>query len=119
MTVPASRTAAPPLEGLERFREVNRTFPRTAEIEQLKRQGGKVFGWLCTYVPEEIIHAAGALPIRIIGYSHEANLDDGTAHLYINNCSFSRSCLQLGLEGAYDFLDGVAVSYTHLTLPTN
>lgn len=71
-----------------------------------KQLGKKVFGWLCTYVPEEILHAAGALPIRIIGYSHEAELDDGTAHLYINNCSFSRSCLQLGLEGQYDFLDG-------------
>jgi benzoyl-CoA reductase/2-hydroxyglutaryl-CoA dehydratase subunit BcrC/BadD/HgdB len=25
----------------------------------------------------------------------------------VNNCSFSRSCLQLGLQGDYDFLDGV------------
>jgi len=67
-----------------------------------------VFGWLCTYVPEEIIHAAGALPIRITGYSKEMELEDGTAYLYINSCSFSRSCLQLGLKGEYDFLDGVA-----------
>ncbi len=94
------------LEGLERFRELNRSFPQTAHILEHKSRGGKVFGWLCTYVPEEILHAAGILPIRIIGYSHEADLDDGTALLYINNCSFSRSCLQLGLEGEYDFLDG-------------
>jgi benzoyl-CoA reductase subunit C len=66
-----------------------------------------VFGWLCTYVPEEIIHAAGALPIRITGYSKETELGDGNAYLYINTCSFSRSCLQLGLKGEYDFLDGV------------
>ena len=95
------------MNALDRFREVNRAFPKTSQILEHKSQGKKVFGWLCTYIPEEIIHAAGALPIRIIGYSHEAELDEGNAYLYINNCSFSRSCLQLGLEGEYDFLDGV------------
>ncbi len=93
---------------LEKFCEVNNTFPKTAHILEHKNQGKKVFGWLCTYVPEEIIHAAGALPIRITGYSKEMELEDGTAYLYINSCSFSRSCLQLGLKGEYDFLDGVA-----------
>jgi len=92
---------------LDRFREVNNTFPNTAQILELKRQGKKVFGWLCTYVPEEIIHAAGALPVRITGYSQEMELEDGNAYLYINNCSFSRSCLQMGLRGEYDYLDGV------------
>ncbi len=95
------------LQGIERFRKLNQSFPKTSQIQAHKKQGKKVFGWLCTYVPEEILHAAGILPIRIIGYSHEAETDDGTALLYINNCSFSRSCLQLGLEGQYDFLDGV------------
>ncbi len=92
---------------LERFREINRTFPKTKEILEHKAQGKKVFGWLCTYVPEEIILAAGALPIRITGYTQEMELEDGNAYLYINNCSFSRSCLQLGLRKEYDFLDGV------------
>ena len=51
--------------------------------------------------------AAGALPIRITGYNQEMELEDGNAYLYINNCSFSRSCLQMGLRKEYDFLDGV------------
>lgn len=92
---------------LERFREVNKTFPRNRELVEWKERGGKVFGWLCTYVPEEVIHAAGVLPIRIVGYSQEIDLDDGNAYMYVNNCSFSRSCLQMGLSGEYDFLDGV------------
>ena len=92
---------------LERFREINRTFPKTREILDHKAQGKKVIGWLCTYIPEEVIHAAGALPIRITGYNQEMELEDGNAYLYINNCSFSRSCLQLGLRKEYDFLDGV------------
>jgi bcr-type benzoyl-CoA reductase subunit C len=95
------------LSSLARFREVNRVFPANSQIEEAKSQGRKIFGWLCTYTPEEIMHAAGILPIRITGYSQEVELDDGTAYLYVNNCSFSRSCLQLGLRGEYDFLDGV------------
>lgn len=91
----------------DRFNEVNRTFPRTNQIQEHKESGGKVFGWLCTYVPEEIMHAAGALPIRITGHLQETELEDGSAYLYANNCSFSRSCLQMGLRGEYDFLDGV------------
>ena len=95
------------LNTLDKFREVNATFPKTAEVLEHKQRGGKVFGWLCTYVPEEILHAAGALPVRITGYSQEVELEDGNAYLHINNCSFSRSCLQLGLRDGYDFLDGV------------
>jgi benzoyl-CoA reductase subunit C len=102
-----SSTATANLEALERFREINRTFPKTRDILDWKAQGKKIIGWLCTYVPEEVILAAGALPVRITGYSHEDELVDGTAYLYINNCSFTRSCLQLGLKGEYDFLDGV------------
>ncbi len=95
------------LPTLEKFRNINRTFPHTEHILQQKRDGKKVFGWLCTYVPEEILHAAGILPVRITGYSNEVELDDGNAYLYINNCSFSRSCLQMGLRKEYEFLDGV------------
>jgi benzoyl-CoA reductase subunit C len=95
-------------QALDRFREVNSLFPETSHILEHKQQGKKVLGWLCTYVPEEIMHAADVLPIRITGYSHEIKPDEGNAYLYVNNCSFSRSCLQLGLRGGYDFLDGIA-----------
>ena len=95
------------LPTLERFREVNNTFPQTSQLLDYKRSGKKVFGWFCTYAPEEIMHAAGILPVRIVGYSQETELDDGNAYLYVNNCSFSRSCLQLGLRGEYGYLDGV------------
>ncbi len=101
------QTASTTLPALERFREVNRTFPNNPQLREAKETGRQVFGWLCTYTPEELIHAAGILPVRVTGYSHEVELDDGTAYLYVNNCSFSRSCLQLGLRGEYGFLDGI------------
>ena len=96
---------------LERFREINRAFPKTKEILEAKARGQKIFGWLCTYVPEEVIMAAGGLPIRITGYNQEMELEDGNAYLYINNCSFSKSCLQLGLgrrpRGHEGLVDGI------------
>jgi len=100
------------LATLDLFKEVNNTFPKTKEIVELKSKGKKVIGWLCTYVPEEIIHAAGALPVRITGYGQEVELEDANAFMYINNCSFSRSCLQMGLKGEYEYLDGVIGSST-------
>ena len=103
----STETSMANLPTLEFFHSVNSAFPKNGEILDFKEQGKKVFGWLCTYVPEEIIVAAGALPVRITGYGHETDLADGNAYLYINNCSFSRSCLQRGLRGDYSFLDGV------------
>ena len=31
------------------------------------RNNGLVFGYFCTYFPEELGHAAGILPMRILG----------------------------------------------------
>ena len=97
---------------MERFREANLTFPKSPEILSAKAGGQKVMGWVCTYVPEELLHAAGALPVRISGYAKETDLQDGTAYFYVNNCSFARSCLQLGLRGEYDYLDGFVAGST-------
>ena len=112
MVTEVTQPTTVPLPTLERFRQINDTYPKTEQILEHKRQGGKVFGWLCTYVPEEIIHAAGILPVRVTGYSREMELEDGNAYLYINNCSFSRSCLQMGLRGEYEFLDGMVAGST-------
>jgi bcr-type benzoyl-CoA reductase subunit C len=97
---------------LERFRQVNSSFPEKGPVLDYKVGGGKVFGWLCTYVPEELIHAAGALPVRITGFQQETELNDGNAYLYIVSCSFSRSCFQMGLKGMYSLLDGVIAGST-------
>ncbi|MDM8001016.1 MAG: 2-hydroxyacyl-CoA dehydratase family protein [Dehalococcoidia bacterium] len=97
---------------MERFREINRTFPKSPEILSAKSRGQKVMGWVCTYVPEELLDAAGVLPVRISGYAKETDLQDGTAYFYVNNCSFARSCLQLGLRGEYDYLDGFVAGST-------
>lgn len=69
-------------------------------------------GFMCTYVPEEILYAAGVLPIRISGDSRELELERANSYLYVNNCSMIRSCLELALQGQYDGLDGLVAGYT-------
>jgi benzoyl-CoA reductase/2-hydroxyglutaryl-CoA dehydratase subunit BcrC/BadD/HgdB len=57
-------------------------------------------------VPEEVIDAAGILPIRLTGDSEEPSLEEASAYMYINTCSFVRGCLDLVLKERYRFLDG-------------
>jgi len=74
--------------------------------------GGKVVGYLCTYVPEELLYAAGILPVRILG-SHEPQ-DITEPHIYSMFCPFSRDCLAQGLLGRYDYLDGIVMAHSCL-----
>lgn len=75
-------------------------------IKSWKEAGNKVTGYLCTYVPEEIIYAAGMLPYRVrpVGCTETMAAD---VYLHRINCSYIRSCLEFGLEGKFEFLDGV------------
>ena len=79
-----------------------------SHVRKWKDQGGKVVGYFCSYVPEEIIAAAGILPFRMRATgSTETSLADTCLSAY--NCSFTRHCLDLAFNDAYDFLDGVVV----------
>lgn len=77
-----------------------------------ERTGGRVVGYFCTYVPEEILYAADMLPVRILG-SHEAqNLTE--PHIFGMFCPFCRDCLAQGLQGRYDYLDGIVIAQSCL-----
>ncbi|MBI4319284.1 MAG: benzoyl-CoA reductase, bzd-type, subunit N [Chloroflexi bacterium] len=80
--------------------------------EWKKKTGGKVIGYFCTYVPEEIIYAAGMLPVRILG-SHEPQ-DVTEPHIFSMFCPFCRDCLAQGLKGRFDYLDGIMIAQSCL-----
>ena len=52
------------------------------------------------------------LPFRITSDNEELELKKAEAYLYSNSCSFSRTCLQLSLDGNFEFLDGVTTAET-------
>lgn len=74
-------------------------------VQAWKDRGGLVFGYICSYVPEEILYAMDILPIRA-GALGATETSDADVYLHRFNCTYPRCLLQLGLEGAYDFLDG-------------
>ena len=75
-------------------------------VMDYKKQGRRVIGFFCSYVPEEIIYAGGMLPYRIrpTGCTETTSAD---AYMSRLNCTFVRSCLEFLSKGAFDFLDGL------------
>lgn len=67
-------------------------------------------GYLCSYVPEELIHAAGFTPIRIRGTT--ASLRQVDAHLQSFTCALCRSTLDQVLLGDLSFLSGMVFAHT-------
>lgn len=77
---------------------------------ELKATGKHLIGYFCSYTPEEIIHAAGAHPLRLFGTTEEISRAD--AHLQSYSCSLVRSALEDALSGNLDFLDGTVFPHT-------
>ncbi len=76
------------------------------EISKWKDGGGKVVGYFCSAMPEEIITAAGMLPFRIRATGSEGTeLSD--SHFSSINCSFPRHAFNMALQGEYNFMDGL------------
>jgi benzoyl-CoA reductase subunit C len=91
---------------IEEFQEVYENRHEYARNWKARNPDGKILGCFCTYVPEEIPYAAGILPVRILG-SHEIE-DESSPHLFGMFCPFCRDVLAQGLQGRYDYLDGIA-----------
>ena len=84
----------------------------TCEANRIKRalewrkQGGKVMGLLCSYVPEELIYAAGMLPWHVMG-TDQANTSRALTYRMANSALYCNRVLESFLAGELDFLDGV------------
>ena len=75
-----------------------------------RRTGKKILGYFCTSTPEEIIQAAGLLPVRILGSKESISL--ASRHLQSYSCSLIRSSLEGALKGELNFLDGTVFPHT-------
>ena len=69
--------------------------------------GRKAVGYLPIYVPREIVHAAGMLPVGIFGGGDQMEVIQGDAYYQSYICRIPRSTLELGLTGKLDCLDGM------------
>ncbi|MFC2040446.1 2-hydroxyacyl-CoA dehydratase subunit D [Chloroflexota bacterium] len=95
--------------GMARVAELHED--RTLRAKELKKEGKKVFGYLCIYPPLEMMTALDIVPFRILGDINEP-ITEADKALPTQVCPFLRSCLDLGMKDKYDFLDGVVFSHS-------
>ena len=77
---------------------------------ELKNEGKKVIGYVCSFVPLEVISASGAIPFRVRGNVHEP-ITKGDALLETIVCPYYRSIFDLSVKGKYDFLSGLVIPH--------
>ncbi|MDR2429145.1 MAG: 2-hydroxyacyl-CoA dehydratase family protein [Candidatus Margulisbacteria bacterium] len=89
----SSVTTAIKVNTLEKIRQALRDRP--AQIAAAKQKGQKIIGWLNYFVPEEILLALDAVPIRIGTGGDEQLVDFGGRYISTKNCVFVRSVVGL------------------------
>lgn len=78
-------------------------------VKTWKEKGKKVIGTICSHIPEELIHAAGMIPVRIRATGCTDN-SEGETWMTGQSCSYASSCLQYLIDETYGDLDGVIAS---------
>lgn len=80
------------------------TFGSVREWKAREKRGA--IGFLPIYVPREVIHAAGMLPVAVFG-GGDLEIIRGDASFQSYICHLPRSTVELGLSGSLDCLDGM------------
>ena len=86
------------------FEDLNFEAVKAWKAEQ---PGRKAIGYMPVYVPRELIHAAGMLPVGILGGGDQIEVIQGDAYYQSYICRIPRSTIELGLTGRLDSLDGM------------
>ncbi len=97
---------------MEKLKPFFKVAGNPAQYAKLWKQKNKkkVVGTFCSYAPEEIIWAAGALPYRIFG--SDAPVSKADEHLQAYSCSLVRGALEDALTGGLEFVDGTVFPHT-------
>ena len=78
--------------------------------EELKKQGYRFIGYLCAFVPVEIVYAAGFIPFRIKGDVNEP-ITKADVNMETLVCPLVRSCFDLAVKGSNGFLEGLVIPH--------
>ncbi len=93
---------------IQSAQELNDDFELTA-VRAWKEAGTgrKAIGHMPIYVPRELIHAAGMLPVGIVGAGERLEIIRGDAYFQSYICHIPRSTIELALSRRLDVLDGM------------
>ena len=101
-------TDATPLAALvERADTIYRDYSLATVRDWKAQTGGLAVGFMPIYVPCELLHAQGVLPVGLMGARDDLEIIKGDAYYQSYICHIPRSTIELGLSGRLDCLDGV------------
>jgi benzoyl-CoA reductase/2-hydroxyglutaryl-CoA dehydratase subunit BcrC/BadD/HgdB len=78
--------------------------------KELNEEGKKIIGYICSFVPLEIITAGGCIPFRVRGNVNEP-ITKGDTLLESIVCPYYRSCFDLSVKDKYAFLSGMVIPH--------
>ena len=95
-------------EIVSRYREPLENSPLDL-VQDWKRSNpeAKIVGCYPVYTPVELIHAAGMLPVGVIGAGNRLEIAHADSRFQSFVCSIVKSTLELGLTDRLNFLDGM------------
>ena len=80
-------------------------------VEQGKKDGKLALGYTCYFVPETLLNLPGCFSTRLRA-PNTGSVDIGTYYMTNKICSYTRSILERGIEGGYNYLDALLSSET-------
>ena len=80
------------------------TYPSVRHWRE-EHPGGHAVGHFQVYFPEELIHAAGMLPVSVMGAGSRLEAKLADSHIGSFICSICRTSLELGFSGRLGFVD--------------
>lgn len=84
------------------------SFPSVRAWKQ-EHPSARAIGCFPVYTPQELIAAAGALPVSLFGGRGQVEIDHADSRIQSFVCSIARSTLELGLTSQLQCLDGFVV----------
>jgi len=97
---------------VQRATELSRDWRLRSVREWKQRTGSLAIGYLPVYVPREIFHAQGVLPVGLTGAGDDLEIIKGDAFYQSYICHLPRSTIELALNGSLDCLDGIVFPAT-------
>jgi len=76
-------------------------------VEKAKADGGLAIGYTCYHIPEVLLNVDKCFSVRLRA-PRTGSMDIATYYMSNYTCEFARALTERGIEGGFNFLDGLA-----------
>ena len=76
-------------------------------VRQAQAEGKLAIGYTCYHIPEVLLNVDNCFSVRLRA-PRTGSIDMATYYMSNYTCEFARALLERGIEGGYNFLDGLA-----------